>query len=136
MYKNAKKHFEGVKTVIDAEAYTGGILERAQDAAVSKDDEYIENVFGIPVISKNDPSQRKECGCVISRDIGMYDSCLFGCQYCYATQSFELAHRHHDEHNPQSPSLVGWYEPTIKSTSSVRHSNNHPTQSSLFDENG
>lgn len=44
MYKNAKKHFEGVKDVIDAESYTGGILERAQDAAVSKDDKYIENV--------------------------------------------------------------------------------------------
>lgn len=44
MYKNVKKHFEGVKDIIDAEAYTGGILERAQDVAVSKDDEYIENV--------------------------------------------------------------------------------------------
>lgn len=45
MYKNAKKHFEGVKDVIDAEAYTGGILERAQDAAVSKDDDYIDNII-------------------------------------------------------------------------------------------
>jgi hypothetical protein len=45
MYKYAKKHLEGVKDVIDAEAYTGGILERAKDAAVSKDDEYIENIM-------------------------------------------------------------------------------------------
>jgi hypothetical protein len=44
MYKNVKKHFEGVKDIIDAEAYTGGILERAQDAAVTKDDKYIENI--------------------------------------------------------------------------------------------
>lgn len=77
------------------------------------DDEYIRRVFGIEVTPKKDPSQRKECGCVVSKDIGMYDSCLFGCQYCYATQSFDLAQRQHDEHDPLSPSLVGWYEPTI-----------------------
>lgn len=76
------------------------------------DDDYIQKVFGIDVTRKKDPSQRKECGCVVSKDIGMYDSCLFGCQYCYATQSFDLARRHHSEHDPQSPSLVGWYEPT------------------------
>ena len=26
------------------------------------------------------PTQRKACGCVVSRDIGMYESCLYGCQ--------------------------------------------------------
>ena len=74
------------------------------------DDNLIRDVFQIDVTSKKDPSQRKECGCVASRDIGMYDSCLFGCRYCYATQSFELARRNFKEHNPESPSLVGWHE--------------------------
>ncbi len=78
------------------------------------DDEYVRRVFGIEADSKKDPSQRKACGCVASKDIGMYDSCLFGCQYCYATQSFELARRHHREHNPESPSLLGWYEPKFQ----------------------
>lgn len=33
-----------------------------------------------------DPSQRKECGCVRSKDIGNYKTqkCLFGCKYCYS----------------------------------------------------
>lgn len=75
------------------------------------DDELIKEVFGIEVSHKKDPNQRKACGCVVSKDIGMYDTCLFGCVYCYATQSFERAKKRHAEHDPHSPSLIGWYEP-------------------------
>ena len=74
------------------------------------DDEYIKSTFGIDVSGKKDPTQREACGCVVSRDIGMYDSCLFGCQYCYATGSFERAHQNHAEHDPRSPSLLGHFE--------------------------
>ncbi len=34
-----------------------------------------------------DAGQREECGCAKSRDIGMYDSCLHGCAFCYANSS-------------------------------------------------
>jgi len=74
------------------------------------DDDYIHSTFGIEVGRKKDPSQRKACGCVVSKDIGMYDSCLFGCQYCYATGNFERALENYGQHDPQSPSLVGWYD--------------------------
>jgi hypothetical protein len=77
------------------------------------DDDYIHQVFNVPVNRKKDPNQRAECGCVISKDIGMYDSCLFGCQYCYATSSFERARINHDQHDANSPSLIGWYEAEI-----------------------
>jgi hypothetical protein len=74
------------------------------------DDEYIRTTFGIEVGHQKDPGQRKACGCVVSRDIGMYDSCLFGCQYCYATGNFERAKENHRQHEPQSPSLIGWHD--------------------------
>jgi hypothetical protein len=79
------------------------------------DDELIADAFGIDVPTKKDPSQRKACGCVVSRDIGMYDSCVFGCPYCYATGSLDRAEKNHREHDPQSPSLLGWYEPKTQS---------------------
>jgi len=39
----------------------------------------------------------------------MYDSCLFGSTYCYATTSFTVADKAHSAHDPQSESLVGGY---------------------------
>jgi hypothetical protein len=74
------------------------------------DDRYIRQVFGIDVTHEKDPSQRKSCGCVVSKDIGMYESCLFGCRYCYATGSFERARLNYVSHDPLSPSLIGWHE--------------------------
>jgi hypothetical protein len=70
------------------------------------DDEYIQRVFGVEVTHRKDPSQRKACGCVISKDIGMYDTCLYGCVYCYATRSLERVKKNVARHNPASAMLV------------------------------
>jgi hypothetical protein len=43
---------------------------------------------------------RKECGCTESVDIGAYDSCAFGCCYCYATRSREAALARLRDHDP------------------------------------
>jgi hypothetical protein len=69
------------------------------------DDRYIAGVFGLPVDPKKDPSQRKACGCVASKDIGAYDTCLFGCKYCYATNSLERAKLNYQKHDPESDCL-------------------------------
>ena len=74
------------------------------------DDELIAKEFGLTVTHKKDPYQRAACGCVISKDIGMYDTCPFNCVYCYATRSFAAVERNRARHDPKSPSLSGWHE--------------------------
>jgi hypothetical protein len=69
------------------------------------DDDLLARVFGLQLDLRKDPGQRDACGCVVSRDIGMYDSCPFGCQYCYATTSFARAAANHAAHDPEAPSL-------------------------------
>jgi hypothetical protein len=74
------------------------------------DDRAIAEAFGVDVPATKDPTQRNACGCVVSRDIGMYESCLFGCQYCYATKDFDRAKANFESHDPGSPSLLGRHE--------------------------
>ena len=44
----------------------------------------------IPIVSNRalkDKGQRKECGCIESKDVGMYNTCANFCAYCYANAS-------------------------------------------------
>jgi hypothetical protein len=61
-------------------------------------------------VLKPSPS-RAECGCVESVDIGAYDTCQFGCVYCYATNSWEAARRRALAHDPADTAL--WRPATL-----------------------
>ncbi len=69
------------------------------------DDDLLNELFALDLPYTKDPSQRSNCLCTVSRDIGMYNSCLFGCQYCYATSSFKSARERYALHDPQRSSL-------------------------------
>ena len=69
------------------------------------DDELLAKECDVQVEPGKDPRQRGACRCVVSKDIGAYDTCPFGCAYCYAVRSFERARRRYREHDPDASSL-------------------------------
>ena len=58
-------------------------------------------------IYRKDPYQRDSCLCMLSKDIGMNDTCIHGCPYCYSTVNYAIAQRRFNEHDSSSPVLWG-----------------------------
>lgn len=68
-----------------------------------------DSLFGAEYISNpklKDKGQRKACGCMMSKDIGMYNTCNHLCVYCYANNSTELVHKNISKHCDYSQSIV------------------------------
>ncbi len=70
------------------------------------DDELIRRELGVNVQYKKDKGQRKDCLCTVSKDIGAVNTCLMGCEYCYATQSQKAALINWKRHNLHSPLMI------------------------------
>ena len=68
-----------------------------------------ETQYALKKRDNRDKGQRQFCGCILSKDIGEYNTCPHLCEYCYANASKEVAARNYKEHkmNPLAETITG-----------------------------
>ena len=66
----------------------------------------INDLFNLNLVSRKDKNQRKECLCGESVDMGIYDTCKFQCNYCYANTNLKKIGNNIKKHKSDSPTLV------------------------------
>jgi hypothetical protein len=69
------------------------------------DYDLVNHLYGPALTYRKDATQRKQCLCGTSIDIGAYNTCGYRCVYCYANTSFNAATRNLKAHKPDNPSL-------------------------------
>ena len=83
-----------------------GLVAGRVQKAHCVDGDLLEELFPERPLAAQPRPTRDQCGCVASRDIGMYDTCPYGCVYCYANQSHQVALARFRKHVPEAAILV------------------------------
>lgn len=70
--------------------------------------EKLEKAFHEELIVPSGKSAVREgCACLLGNDIGAYNSCGHGCRYCYANENQTVVRQNMQNHDPESPFLIG-----------------------------
>lgn len=76
-----------------------GTEDMPKDAIVINNEYY-----GVRTKNNKDTGQRALCGCIISKDIGQYNTCVHGCKYCYANADTLTAQKNYAKYAESSKS--------------------------------
>lgn len=101
--KIAKEHGIRIKTcaeAVDLSKY--GIFN---SGCISR--EMMERHLKTTIKAKPHSPNRSNCTCIESKDIGVYNTCLHGCRYCYANYNEKMVRANMLQHKKDSPFLIG-----------------------------
>lgn len=129
MYDKVKKNAPNIRTLTDEEQNVIGsefakigkkydmvihaccekkeLAEYGIDISGCMSQEIVEKAIGYSLNAPRNGSKRESCNCLMGNDIGMYNTCMHLCKYCYANYSEELVKSNALKHNPKSPFLIG-----------------------------
>ena len=138
MYDKVKRNAPNIRTLTDEEQNVIGrefakigkkygmvihaccekedLAEYGIDISGCMSQEIVEKAIGYSLNAPKNGSKRESCNCLMGNDIGMYNTCMHLCKYCYANYSEELVKNNVLKHNPVSPFLVGESEEGDKVT--------------------
>ncbi len=110
-------------------AMTGDGVEQAHCI----DLDMVRRLRGDAMLALKAAPTRLDCGCVDAADIGAYDTCVYGCSYCYATSSRAAALARMRQHQPEDTAL--WRPETLGGVDLIRleHASQHHSKSRLPD---
>jgi hypothetical protein len=97
----------GYGLIIDTCAEKIDLRKQGIEHAGCIDDQLFSKLLCCPLDVGKDKTQRLECGCAASIDIGMYNTCRNGCLYCYANYNQNTVSGNFEKHNPLSPFISG-----------------------------
>ena len=105
--KIGKRYNISVKTCGESRS----LAEFGADVSGCMTKEVFEKAAGcrldIPKMRQN----RKECACILTADIGEYNTCSHFCKYCYANYDRQSVIRNNKFHDKNSAFLIGTSEP-------------------------
>lgn len=99
LYEKTKRNFR------EARGVTRDEQERIIEAFAG-----IAEANGMQVPKKK--TAREACSCLLSADIGVYNTCGHGCLYCYANYDRKSVEENRKRHDVNSPLLIGHLKET------------------------
>ncbi len=82
-----------------------GLIGEGIEKAHCVDPDVVAKLQPEPDLQLKAAPTRQDCGCMEATDIGAYDTCVYGCAYCYATNSRAAALRRMQAHDPDDTVL-------------------------------